>query len=73
VWLAFDACERDQDRLDDVKVLAIIARPARGQILAMNLNRAGVIPAIPLSGPLFHPLVLLHCGQRDQVGVKQRF
>ena len=38
-----------------------------------NLYRAGVIPAIPLSGPLFHPLVLLHCGQRDQVGVKQRF
>jgi hypothetical protein len=38
-----------------------------------NLNHAGVIPAIPLSGPLFHPLVPLHCGQRDQVGVKQRF
>ena len=38
-----------------------------------NLNRAGPIPAIPLSDPLFHPLVPLHCGQRDQVGVKQRF
>jgi hypothetical protein len=38
-----------------------------------NLNCVGVIPAILLSGPLFHPLVPLHCGQRDQVGVKQRF
>jgi hypothetical protein len=34
---------------------------------------AGAIPAIPLSGPLFHPLVRPHCGQRDQLGVKQRF
>jgi hypothetical protein len=34
---------------------------------------AGAIPAIPPPGPLFHPLVPLHCGQRDQVGVKQRF
>jgi hypothetical protein len=39
VWLAFDACERDQDRLDDVKVLAIIARPARGPLGTQSLSR----------------------------------
>ena len=47
--------------------------PAINWRLRTNLNPAGVFPAIPLSGPLFHPLVPLYCGQRDQVGVKQRF
>jgi hypothetical protein len=41
VWLAFDACERDQDRLDDVKVLAIIARILRE-------NAIFVIFSVPL-------------------------
>ena len=45
-----------------------------GQALHREIPKpAGAIPAIPSPGPLFHPLVPLHCGQRDQVGVKQRF